>query len=79
MKSILKKIGCILVGSTVLSASITAAYALEKYGNINDFIDDDLIKNGNPDVYIVVGENAAALDVTSANKISAKNRNTYIL
>ncbi|MBA2841090.1 S-layer protein (TIGR01564 family) [Methanococcus maripaludis] len=72
MKSILKKIGCILVGSTVLSASITAAYALEKYGNINDFIDDDLIKNGNPDVYIVVGENAAALDVTSANKISAK-------
>ncbi|WP_459202189.1 S-layer protein [Methanococcus sp. CF] len=72
MKSVLKKIGCILFGSTLLSASITAAYALEKYGNVNNFIDNSLVKYGNPDVYIVVGENAAALDVTSANKVSAK-------
>lgn len=72
LKSILKKIGCILFGSTLLSASVTAVYALEKYGNVNDFLDDDLVKNGNPDVYIVVGENSATPDVTSANKISAK-------
>jgi len=72
LKSVLKKIGCILFGSTLISTSITAVYALEKYGNVNDFLDDDLVKYGNPDVYIVVGENSAALDVTSANKISAK-------
>ncbi|MBA2862820.1 S-layer protein [Methanococcus maripaludis] len=72
MKSVLKKIGCILFGSTLLSTSFMAVYALEKYGNVNDFLDDDLVKNGNPDVYIVVGENSAALDVTSANQISAK-------
>uniref|UniRef100_A9A663 S-layer protein n=1 Tax=Methanococcus maripaludis (strain C6 / ATCC BAA-1332) TaxID=444158 RepID=A9A663_METM6 len=72
LKSVLKKIGCILFGSTLLSTSFMAVYALEKYGNVNDFLDGDLVKNGNPDVYIVVGENSAAQDVTSANKISVK-------
>jgi len=73
LKSIFKKIGSIFtIGGFLISTSLTGVFAVDKIGNINNFIDDDLLKYGEPDVVLVVGENAAALDVTSANKIAVK-------
>jgi S-layer protein (TIGR01564 family) len=68
----MKKIGAIAVGGAmVASALATGALAAEKVGDVDAFA-ANAVTNGNVNVDIVVGSNAAAKDVVSAANIAAK-------
>ena len=68
----LKKIGAIAVGGAmVASALASGAMAATTSGDVSAFM-KDAVKDGQPNVNIVVGENAATSDVVSASDIAAK-------
>ena len=68
----LKKIGAIAVGGAmVASALASGAMAATTSGDVAGFM-KDTVKDGQPNVDIVVGSNAAAMDVVSAADIAAK-------
>ena len=68
----LKKIGAIAVGGAmVASALASGAMAATTSGDVSAFM-KDAVKDGQPNVNIVVGENAATADVVSASDIAAK-------
>ncbi|EHP83397.1 S-layer protein [Methanotorris formicicus] len=66
----LKKIGAIAVGGAmVASALASGVMAVEVSGDVKSF---KFVEDGKPAVDIVVGSNAAAMDVVSAADIAAK-------
>ena len=68
----LKKIGAIAVGGAmVASALASGVMAATTSGDVSAFM-KDAVKDGQPNVNIVVGENAATSDVVSASDIAAK-------
>jgi hypothetical protein len=64
----LKKIGAVLAGAALLGATLAGA-AAQDVPPTDFFIDPD---TGQPNVVIVVGSDAAAMDVVSATMIAAK-------
>jgi len=72
----LKKIGALAVGGAMVATALASGVAAEvtKIG-FNDYKDlkDDLVKDGQPNCYVVVGANApSTMDVVSAADIAAK-------
>jgi len=69
----LKKIGAIVVGGAMVASALAsgAMAAATTSGNVAGFM-DNVVKDGQPNVDIVVGSNAAAMDVVSAADIAAK-------
>lgn len=69
----LKKIGAIAVGGAMVASALAsgAMAAATTSGDVAGFM-DNVVKDGTPNVNIVVGSNAAAMDVVSAADIAAK-------
>ncbi|MGD2249245.1 MAG: S-layer protein, partial [Candidatus Methanofastidiosia archaeon] len=64
----LKKIGAVLAGAALLGATLAGA-AAQDVPPTEFFIDPE---TGQPNVVIVVGSGAAAMDVVSATMLAAK-------
>ena len=69
----LKKIGAIAVGGAMVASALAsgAMAAATTSGDVAGFM-KNVVKDGQPNVDIVVGSNAAAMDVVSAANIAAK-------
>jgi len=70
----LKKIGAIAVGGAMVASALASGVAAEvvKLGDVSD-LKDILVKDGQPNCYVVVGANApSTMDVVSAADIAAK-------
>ncbi|MBW9221511.1 S-layer protein [Methanothermococcus sp. SCGC AD-155-C09] len=68
----LKKIGAIAIGGAMVATTLASgAMAATAVGDVEGFM-DKVVKDGQPNVEIVVGSNAAAMDVVSASDIAAK-------
>ena len=70
----LKKIGAIAVGGAMVASALASGVAAEvvKLGD-TDALKDILVKDGQPNCYVVVGANApSTMDVVSAADIAAK-------
>ena len=73
----LKKITAIAIGGAMVASTLASGVAagattgyVEKIGDIEGFV-DKIVVDGKPNVEVVVGSNAAAMDVVSASDISA--------
>jgi S-layer protein (TIGR01564 family) len=69
----LKKIGAIAAGGVMVASALAsgAMAAATTSGDVSGFM-KNVVKDGTPNVDIVVGSNAAAMDVVSAADIAAK-------
>jgi hypothetical protein len=65
----LRKIGAVLAGATLLGATLAGAVAAQDVPPTDFFIDPE---TGEPNVVIIVGSGAAAMDVVSATMLAAK-------
>ena len=65
----LRKIGAVLAGAALLGATLAGAVAAQDVPSTDFFVDPD---TGQPNVVIVVGSGAAAMDVVSATMLAAK-------
>ncbi|ABR53960.1 S-layer protein [Methanococcus vannielii SB] len=66
------KIGALLSSGLFFgSMALTGVFAVEKVGDVDSFT-SNVVSNGNPNINIVVGSNAASKDVVAAANIAAK-------